>query len=144
MAIKVTNEGELEMLKLVLADSANWQVKLYKNDHFPADDDHLADYQEAVFEGYDGTQAPTGWSAPTTNGAGQAQTTANPIQFQHTAGTTACPIYGYYVISKVTNKVLWAEDLSTMSPPPPSRPVTLAALGDTITITPTLLLASMF
>lgn len=134
MPFKVPNEGEVEFLKILITDTANWWVKLYQNPRTPTDGDTTANYTEATFTGYNGNQSPTNWTVPAIDGSGMARTTADPLDFDFTGGPPQT-IYGYYVIN-TAGKLLWAEQFMP--------PVNLTAPGDKITLTPSLTLCSLF
>lgn len=135
MAIKVPNEGEIELLDYLKAtfNGANVKVRLYRNDYTPVDASVLADFTEANFSGY-AEQASGGYSFPLTVG-GKAQTTGTPKEFTHNGGATANDIYGFYVVNNAGTKVLWAERIA-------SAPVAMSANGHKLIVTPQLTLST--
>jgi hypothetical protein len=135
MPLKIPNEGEIELLKLIIAGGGGWRVKLFKNNYWPTDTDSVGNYTEADFSGYAGGLTPAGWSVPS-NQFGMAQSSATPLVYQNDGGGVANDIFGYFVVNAGNTKLLWAERFP--------MPVTLAADGDRITLTPSLMFSSMF
>jgi hypothetical protein len=117
MALKVPNEGELELLDKMIRDHLStdekYILKLYKINHTPADADSTTNYTEANFTDYVPVTLSRGtaWNAAVTNG------TLAEIQFgtqqSWTSGATGNTIFGYYVAGSTSAKLLWAEKFGT-------------------------------
>ena len=122
MALLVPNVGEQEMLKLVLNDSTQTNVKmhLYSNDVTPGETDTVATYT-LVTDPAAITLTGASWDFTTTVGtAGYAQQT-----YTYSGSGTA---YGYVVTNAGGTIVLWAERFS-------DGPYSIPAGGGTIKIT---------
>lgn len=113
MALKIPNEGELQLLDKCLKNAQvadeNYTLKLFKNDYTPTDADTSASYTVADFDGYaDKPLTRAGWNAAITNAGNEAESTYSAEQsWTCNAGSQA--IYGYYVLGATSGKVLWAE-----------------------------------
>jgi hypothetical protein len=118
MALKVPNEGELQLLEKMIRDhlstNEDYILKLYKVNHTPDNPDSTANYTEATFTNYVPVTLARGtaWNAATTNG------TLAEIQFgtqqSWTSGASGNTIFGYYVYgANAPNDLLWAEKFGT-------------------------------
>lgn len=137
MALKIPNEGELELLDKCLKDTLsvdeNYIMKLYQNDHTPANSDTAADYTEATFAGYSAKPLTrAGWGIASTNDSGLAQSTYS-VEQSWTCTDSSQIIYGYYVLGATSGKVLWAEKFDITR---------TLAVGDQLKITPIFTLRS--
>jgi hypothetical protein len=111
MALLVTNEGERALLKMALKDAAPEALvlKLYKNDHDPAEGDDATDFTEADIAGYVAIAlARATWNDPTTDGGGVSTISFPQQTFQFTGDGE---VVGYYVVGAVSGTLLWAERL---------------------------------
>ena len=129
MALLVPNAGEVVILQNFLNKVApqDLVLKLYKNNHAPADGDTEASYTEADFSGY---------SAASLAGANWAITGGAPSEadypqqtFTSDANQTAQNIYGYFIVQATSGKLMWAEQF-------PSGPYPISNAGDAIKVTP--------
>jgi len=117
MALKVPQEGELELLDKMIRDHLStdekYILRLYRVDHTPGDSDTTANYTEANFTDYAEVTLNRGtdWNAATTNGTKAEIQLAS--QQSWTSGTTGNTIFGYYVVGGTSNKLLWAEKFGT-------------------------------
>lgn len=132
MALKVPNEGELELLDKMMKDALtadeNYYLKLYQNDKTPADADSSGSYTVATFTGYaTRTLSRAGWNTAITNGSNKAETSYGSTPQSWTCGATGNTIYGYWVEGASSAKVLWAERFATQR---------VLANGDVLNITP--------
>ncbi len=106
MSLLLTNAGETEMLQKFL--SANRRLKLYTNNKTPAEGDLLADYTEAVGNGYSDKQLLiANWIYDLDENDARASYPEQEFIF-----TGAVSIYGYYITDDPATKVLWAERFS--------------------------------
>lgn len=128
MTLEVVNQAEEIMLDILLAGVAaqNLDLKLYKSNTTPADADTEATYTEADFTGYAAIQLVQGNWVTT---QGDPTTAAYPQQtFTSSADQAAQSVYGYYVIQRVSGKLMWAERFT-------NGPYVIANNGDTIKVT---------
>lgn len=128
---RVPNEGKLKLVDIMTgkAGQENFTLKLFTNNVTPADTDTAATYTEMTGQGYAAaTITMANWDAAVMSGAyGQA---AYPEQtFMFNAGGPAT-IYGHYVVSATTGKLLWVVKWDTAR--------VIQYQNDTIKITPTL------
>lgn len=112
MALKVPNEGELELLDKMLLDALsvdeNYILRLYRVNRTPADSDTTANYTEANFTNYAAkTLTRAGWNAAST--VSNKAESSYGTQQSWTSGTAGNTIFGYYVVAATSNKLLWAE-----------------------------------
>lgn len=139
MALKVPNEGELELLDMMLKEGAgdgnDYLLKLYKNDKTPGDADTTSSYTQATFTNYAArTLSRSGWNVAVTNGSNKAETSYGSTPQSWTCGATGNTIYGYYVEQDgAPNNLLWAERFATQR---------VLANGDVLNITPKFTLAT--
>ena len=136
MALKVPNEGELQLLDKMLLDALsvdeNYILKLYRVNRTPGDTDTTSNYTEANFTAYASkTLTRARWNAASTV-SGKAESTYGTQQ-SWTSGTAGNTIFGYYIVAATSNKLLWAEKFGT--------PRVLAE-SDVLNLTPKFTLAS--
>lgn len=107
MAILVPNEGEAQMLAIILgkASSETLQLKLYSNDITPAETDTASTYTEVSGHGY----AAQSFSPADFTIAEGAPSIATPTAKTFTFTGAAGNVYGYYVVGATSGKVYWAE-----------------------------------
>jgi hypothetical protein len=132
----VTDTGIQRMLRLIqinMNTGTGMTLRLFVNDHHPAESDVLANYTEASFPGY----------APVTINHWGAATVLNhiaainhPQALFQLSGVGPFPVYGYYVTFSVS-QLWWAQR-------DPAAPVQLVNPGDTYPITPLLTMISQY
>ena len=147
MALRVVNEGEVQLLRDLLAIDGTagvvtleaWTLKLFSNNYTPVEPDTSANYTEATFTGY--TSKPLireglagHWSAPAAGAATGAWTTEASVAeatyaAQSWTALSAQTIYGYYVVGATSGKVIWAERFVAAQ---------VLAINDVLTFTPRL------
>lgn len=113
MALKVPQEGELQLLDKMLRDTLStdeiYLLKLYKNDVTPGDADTNATYTEATFTAYySRSLTRANWNISATNGT-KAESSYGSSPESWTCGASGNTIYGYWVEGQASSKVLWAE-----------------------------------
>lgn len=129
MALIVPNNGEGDALQYFVNRAApqDLVLKLYQNNITPAETDTAGTYTEATFTGYAAVQlTAANWTvtpgAPTE--AAYAQQT-----FTSSAGSQNENVYGYYIVQRVSGKLVWAERFS-------DGPYNIVNNGDAIKVTP--------
>lgn len=135
MAMKMTDEGTLEMAKILAGATAkptSFTLRLFTDANALADADTSASHTAATGGGYaDITLNPEGGSAPaaTNSAVGGINQIAWPQQtFTFTGAlTSSATIKGAMILNAVSGKV-WAEELVTNFQP--------TANGDTYKVTP--------
>lgn len=113
MALVMSSSYTTPALGAILAAYANgWRIRLFDNNHTPADGDVIGDYTEATFLGY-AALAPT-WT-PGVDGAGNAMLTSDPLAYSFTAGGGSATIYGYFITdpAQVPEELVGAERFGT-------------------------------
>lgn len=117
-----TEQGWLDIWDAAIAGGAMIDIRLFKNNHVPADTDTAADYTTADFSGYPG---PVGliWGSAFVNDADQGEVDAAQVDWEHNGGGTANLIYGVFVISG-TGHLVYAERFDA--------PISMAAPPDAI------------
>lgn len=130
MSLVVPDAAEVVWLKNVLNHTApqNLVLKLYKNNHNPAEGDTESDYTEADFTGYSAlTLTGSSWSVSSSGGV----TTASYAQqtFTSSADQSTQSVYGYYLVQASSGKIMWAEKFS-------DGPYPISFNGDDIKVTP--------
>jgi hypothetical protein len=129
MAIVICQAGEKIFLEAGLNKTAGQDVllKLFSNNHAPANADTAASYTEATFGGY---------VAITLTGANWATTPGNPTSIAYAQQTFASSgpqatqqIYGYFMVQATSGLLIGAELFS-------DGPYPIANLNDQIKITP--------
>jgi hypothetical protein len=135
MALVVPNEGEIELLKKLLintADTESYSLRLFKNDYTPDQSTSLGNFTEADFTNYAlKTLARSDWGTPTMDANNKAQSQISVQSW--TCGLTGNTVYGYYVVGATSGKVLWAERFNV------SRSL---GDGDVLNVTPVFNLSS--
>lgn len=129
MSLVLPNQGEQIALEALLNKTApqNLDLKLFKSNTTPGEADTEATYTEATFTGYAAVQlTAANWTvtpgAPTE--AAYAQQT-----FTSSAGSQNENVYGYYIVQRVSGKLVWAERFS-------DGPYNIVNNGDAIKVTP--------
>lgn len=117
MALVTPNEGQLELLSLMLIDTGlttyDYLVDLYQNNYTPNQGSSAVNFTIANFTGYvQKSFLRSGWTAPTTV-SNQAVTTYSGNPLSWVCGATTNTIYGYLVRSSVSGAVLFAEDFGS-------------------------------
>lgn len=134
MTVVVVNQGEEQMLDLILA--VNYTLRLYKTDvtagltQAQVDALDETDFTEAAFAGYSAA-ALTGGSWVTTQDTPSTGTYAQQTFTRSTTGT-AETIYGYYITRTSDGALVWFEDFT--------GPIVVTNAGDAIAVTPTIAL----
>lgn len=120
----VPGEGTVQLLKDMLGAAAleNWTLKLYSNNHTPAEGDTAASYTEATFTGYTSktlTRDTAGghWATPASGaptGAWSGATAVAESTYNNPTGVSWSPtssqtIYGYFVVGATSTKCVFAE-----------------------------------
>lgn len=83
-------------------------MRLYNNNHTPAEADVLGTYTQASAAGYTAVQLPgTGWTVSTSLGTTTGEHAEQTFSF-----TTSATIYGYYVTDDAATGLLWSERLN--------------------------------
>lgn len=137
MALVVCADGEKHFLdratgRYTLAIS--WSLRLFKNDVVPSEASVVSTFTIADFTGYSSSTA-TGWGAPTMSGGKAVSLGLLRTFVVGTPVVTTNNIYGYYIVESNTGLLIYAERFDP-------APIAMNILGDTITITPRLTLAS--
>ena len=129
MTLRVVNQGEQDMLTLILA--AGYTLKLFKSNTTLTDTLTPSSLTEADF---------TGYSAKTLTGGSWSISAAEPSvgtyaqqSFTSTADQTAQTIYGYYLVSGGTPRLQWVERFASA--------IVVQYNNDSIRITPRITLA---
>ena len=128
MAIKVPDLAEIKALQAWI-ELDDLDLKLFKNNHVPADTDDASDYIEADFTGYVAEQLNQATWVYTPGAPGRA--TYGDVVFSSTAGSQSQIVYGYYVVQRNTGDLMWAERFDDNDP---DAPYTIVNVGDTITV----------
>lgn len=131
MTLVVTNEGEEQMLRKIVAGGVN--LHLYTNDITPAAAHTLATYTEATGGGYAEKALAAGTWGFT---PGNPSSMTYPEQEFVFNGTATITLYGYFVTDEVTGILLFAERFT-------NGPYTMANDGDTTKVTPNFTLNSL-
>lgn len=80
-------------------------MRLYNNNHTPAEGDVLGTYTQASAAGYTAVSLPgTGWTVATSLGTTTGEHAEQTFSF-----TTSATIYGYYVTDDAASNLLWSE-----------------------------------
>lgn len=131
MAGILVDGGETAMLELIVnkqVTTENLVLRLYQNDHTPADSDTTAQYTEATFTGYAGiTTTGASW---VTSGTTPTQVAYPQQTFSSTADQAAQTIYGAYTTRVTTGDLVHAERFP--------NPTTIQSNGDAVNVTATL------
>jgi len=136
VALKVPEASSVAMLEaLRLAVMMDYDLRLYSNNHTPADGDDVTDYTECTFPGYAAIGMST-WSAAALNADGKAETSEVTQTFTGGAIITPQNIYGIFV-TDLGGDLVYAE-LN------PGGVVSMAVAGQTYSYLPRFTLASEF
>lgn len=129
MALNVPDEGENYALEAFVGKTAATApiLCLFQSNTTPADTDTVATYTESNF---------TGYSSITITGASWNAASGGSIAYsaQQTftcSGASSQNVYGYFVKSTTSSKLLWSERDA-------SAPFAIANSGDAVKITPTI------
>jgi len=109
MSLKIPYASTLVILDAIIAEILeDCTLRLYSNNHVPANADDVTDYTECTFPGYAGIPL-AGWSAAALNASNKAETEL-PMQV-FTAGVIVTPqdVYGVYVTYNVDGSLIDAE-----------------------------------
>lgn len=129
MALNVPDEGENYALEAFVnkTTATNPILKLFKTNVTPADTDTAATYTEAGFPGYASiTLTGASWNA-----ASGGSISYSAQQTFTCSGAATDDIYGYFIVSTTSGKLLWSEKDA-------SAPFAVRNSGDAIKITPTI------
>lgn len=125
--IITSDEGALEILEAYFK-GRDLELRLFTNDHIPADTDTVATYTEAVGGGYDGILLDKNdWTGGIVSNIAQVAQAVKTFTFTG-ALTTNRDVYGHYVVNTATGKLVYAERANDK--------VTPANPGDIVNITP--------
>lgn len=127
MALLASDAGEVVLLQYMLnnVSPTDVEMKLYSNNHTPAESDILGTYTESAIAGYTAVSLPgAGWTVSTSLG-----TTTGEFAEQTFSFTTSATIYGYYVVNDAADALLWAERFT-------GSPFNVPGGGGTIAVTP--------
>lgn len=125
--IITSDEGALEQLEAYFK-GRDLELRLFTNDHTPADTDTVATYTEAVGGGYDGILLDKDdWAAAVVSGIAQVSQTTKTFTFSGPL-TTNPDVYGHYVVNTATGKLVYSERATAK--------VTPANSGDLVNVTP--------
>lgn len=107
MALLVPNEGEAQMLAIILGKTPaeTLSLKLYSNDITPSETDTAATYTEVSGYGY----AAAVFSPDDFTIVEGAPSIATPAAKTFSFTGAAGYVYGYYVVGGTSGKVYWAE-----------------------------------
>ena len=110
MALAVPNEGELQMMSIVLngASVENLYIALYTNDYTPLETSTLTDFTIASGGGSDQKILTNGaWTCTTSGNGTYGQYGQQTWTFTSDVGS----IYGYLIYGATSGKVYWAQRL---------------------------------
>ena len=108
----------------ILTKTNDLDVKLFKNNITPGSSTVVDDFVEADFIGYSAAQVSADdWSYT----AGSPAVAEQQVEFVSTGGAQECPIYGYFVVERVSGDLRWCERFE-------DAPYTIHNLGDKIRI----------
>ena len=128
MTLKVSNVGELELLRNMLGGipAQPLILRLYTNDYTPLGNETTGDFAEQIGRGYtEVTMAPGDWTFARVGNVSEA--THLPVTWTFTGGVQF-NIYGYYIVGAVDGILRWAEKFA------PAFSAEIA--GDRLKITP--------
>jgi len=109
MSLKIPYASTLVVQDVITAEILeDCTLRLYSNNHVPANADVVGDYTECTFPGYSGIPL-TGWSAAALNASNKAETELAMQVF--TAGVIVTPqdVYGIFVTYNPTGDLVYAE-----------------------------------
>lgn len=127
MTLRIPNEGEGKLLEYQLGKSAieTFVLRLYTDNHTHAETDTMASFTELSGNGY----AAVNLTAANWTVTPGAPTEAVYPQVTFTSTGAWVNVYGYYVTSATSGKVLWSEAFS-------DGPYNVTASGQSIKVTP--------
>lgn len=133
MAVIVPNEGEQKMLNLIIGPD-NLFCVLFKSNTTPSATTGVGDLTFCNFSGY-GAQN-IAWGTVTTDGGGKASVTGTQVDFEHDGGSSpeaSNDVYGWAIVHDIAgyDALVAVERFA-------DAPVTMSALDDIISVTPTL------
>lgn len=114
--------GFLSVIQGMIDNDVMMTIRLFQNDHNPASTDTEADYVEADFGGYSGSQE-LAWGIPFVNGSGNGEVNAAQVEWNCDGTGSDNLIYGVYVTDGDDN-LTYAERFDA--------PQTMAEAGDAI------------
>jgi len=136
MPLKLVNAAKIDWLDVLRVQRlGNLTARLYKNNHTPADADTSANYTVANFDGYSEIDMG-GWTAAIL-AANHALSQATPLVWICTGAGTPNDVYGWFVVVRGTNDLVWAERFT-------AAPLPMNQAGDQITVNPVITDASEF
>lgn len=128
MAQKIPDLSEVKALQAWL-ELEDLDLKLFKNNHVPADTDTAADYTEANFTGYAAEPLVMGSWVYTPGSPSTA--VYGDVVYTSSAGSQSQIVYGYYVVQRISGDLMFAERFDDNDP---EAPYTIVNVGDTITV----------
>lgn len=102
-------------------------LRLFTNDHTPADNDVAEDYTEATFTGYAPVN-PLNWSDAVINDGGYAESVEQVRGWIVTAPSAGQQVYGYY-LTDGDGFLVWAERAA-------GAPTAMSAVGAAYVVYP--------
>jgi len=106
----VPNEGEAQILSILLGTGTpeNLTLKLFSNNHKPAESDTASTFTEVIATGYAAKTLirGSGWTIATVSGI-----TAATYATQTFTVTTATDCYGFYIVGATSGKIYLAQNL---------------------------------
>lgn len=136
MPLIVPDVGEvvlLEAIRTLLNTPASYSLALFQSNTTPTQSSVYGDFTLANFSGY-GAATFSDWNAVSTVSNKAKMVTAAQKTFSHNGGATSNTIYGYLYYKISGTVILWAERFT--------NPITMAASGDVIAVTPAFTLNS--
>lgn len=128
MAQKIPDSSEVKALQAWI-ELDDLDLKLFKNNHVPADTDDASDYDEADFVGYAAEPLVMGTWGYVPGSPSQAN--YGDVVFTSTGGGQSQVVYGYYLIQRSSGDLFLAERFDDNDP---EAPYTIVNVGDTITV----------
>ena len=131
MSLVVPNSSEVQFLRYILNIEvpSDLDIKLYVNDFTPAETDTVSNYTEASGSGYLPIQLSSGnWSISPGN-----PSVAEYPQVEWVFTGALGNVYGYYVVRRSDDFLLWAERFT-------NGPFPIGTSGDRIRVVPRLTL----
>ena len=134
MSLTVPNQGEVLMLEAALgkANASVYTLRLFSNNHAPANTDTEANYTECAGGGYSAIALDASLWVTT---PGAPTSSSYPEQTFTFTGATNAPgnVYGYYITNE-SGQLVMAEQLAGVFVP--------ANNGDTVKVTPNITFGS--
>lgn len=129
MSLVVPNLSEVQMLEYILniASPVDLDIKLYVNDVIPSETDTVTTYTEASGFSYAAIElTPGNWSI-----SPGSPSLAEHSQVEWTFSGALGNVYGYFIVRRTDNVLLWAERFT-------NGPYPINTINDKIRITPRL------